>query len=156
MQRLASLPPFSTPLVDPVFEYSHAVGRSITGGYVYRGASLGSTYRGRYFYADFIDNRVWSLRLTVNTTTGEATATDVIEHTAALGEAAASPASKNNPTVTVARRQVWREPCAITCPSLNAARKRTSRFASPIWSTHAAPACRPQVWCNQYQQPPDY
>lgn len=87
------LPPFSTPLVDPVFEYSHAVGRSITGGYVYRGASLGSTYRGRYFYADFIDNRVWSLRLTVNTTTGEATATDVIEHTAALGEAAASPAS---------------------------------------------------------------
>jgi hypothetical protein len=91
--NVGSLPPFSTPLTDPIFEYSHAVGHSITGGYVYRGAALGSAYRARYFYADFIDNRVWSLRLTVNATTGEATATDVIEHTAELGAAASSPAS---------------------------------------------------------------
>jgi len=90
---IGSLPPFSTPLIDPIFEYSHAVGHSITGGYVYRGSSLGSAYRGRYFYADFVDNRMWSVRLNVNAATGDATAGDVIEHTAALGAAATSVAS---------------------------------------------------------------
>jgi len=91
--NVTSLPPYNVPLTDPIFEYSHAVGHSITGGHVYRGVSLGSTYRGRYFYADFVDNRVWSLRLTVSPSTGDATTSDVIEHTAALGAAAASPAS---------------------------------------------------------------
>jgi hypothetical protein len=27
---------------------------SVTGGFVYRGSSLGSAYRGRYFFADFV------------------------------------------------------------------------------------------------------
>lgn len=77
----------TAPLVDPVFEYDHTVGRSITGGYVYRGMAIPAV-RGRYFFADYVTRRVWSLNLRVNTTTGEAspsTAADLVEHTADLG-----------------------------------------------------------------------
>ena len=91
--NVTSQPPFSQPLTEPIFEYSHAEGRSITGGVVYRGTSLGTSYRGRYFFADFIRSRVWSILLTVNATTGEATASDLVEHTADLGGGAASPSS---------------------------------------------------------------
>jgi len=81
-------PAFSQPLTDPVFEYTHDQGHSITGGFIYRGTALGSSFRGRYFFGDFIDGRVSSLRLTVNPSTGEATSGDLIEHTADLGAAA--------------------------------------------------------------------
>ena len=76
------------PLVDPVYEYAHTVGQSITGGFVYRGAGLPSTYRGRYFFADYVQGRVWSLLLAVDPGTGEATASDLIDHTADLGGSA--------------------------------------------------------------------
>ena len=92
--NVTTLAPYSQPLVDPIFEYSHSVGASVTGGYVYRGTALGAAYRGRYFFADFVSSRVWSIRLTVSPTTGEATASDLIEHTSEIGaQAAASPAS---------------------------------------------------------------
>lgn len=73
-----------TPLTDPIFEYNHTVGRSITGGYVYRGTRLDG-YQGRYFFADFITRRVWSLGLNIDAGTGEATAGNLLEHTAAFG-----------------------------------------------------------------------
>jgi glucose/arabinose dehydrogenase len=82
--NVTSLPPAFTPLTDPIHEYDHSQGSSITGGYVYRGAALGPTFRGRYFFADFIRSRVWSLALTVGSG-GEASASDVREHTAELG-----------------------------------------------------------------------
>lgn len=84
---------FSLPLRDPVWEYGRAVGRSITGGFVYRGLALGSEFAGRYFFADFVSSRVWSVALTVSASTREAAAGDLIEHTADLAGAAASPAS---------------------------------------------------------------
>jgi len=86
--NVASLPPFPLPLTDPIHEYSHAEGRAITGGLVYRGSALGSSYTGRYFFADFISNRVWSLALATDSVTGEATAAGVFEHTAELGSSA--------------------------------------------------------------------
>jgi hypothetical protein len=55
-------------------------GRSITGGYVYRGSSIPAA-RGRYFFADYVTNQIWSFRQS-----GDA-ATDVVEHTAELGTA---------------------------------------------------------------------
>jgi glucose/arabinose dehydrogenase len=85
--NITSLPPAYTPLVEPIHEYDHTVGQSITGGYVYRGTALGATYRGRYFFADFVASRVWSLSLVIDPN-GEARATDVQEHTAELGGAA--------------------------------------------------------------------
>lgn len=58
-----SLPPAYTPLTDPIYEYSHSLGGSISGGYVYRGAQMCS-FIGRYFYADYITGRIWSFELT--------------------------------------------------------------------------------------------
>ena len=82
--NVTSLPPAFMPLIDPIHEYDHSVGASITGGYVYRGTALGPSMRGRYFFADFIRSRVWSLALEIFSN-GEARAVDVREHTAELG-----------------------------------------------------------------------
>jgi hypothetical protein len=82
-----SMPPAFTPLIDPIWEYSHTDGNVITGGYVYRGTALGAPYQGRYFFADFGFSRVWSIALTINPSTHEATASNLMEHTAELGTA---------------------------------------------------------------------
>ncbi|MFZ1517955.1 MAG: PQQ-dependent sugar dehydrogenase [Ignavibacteriaceae bacterium] len=44
----------------PIWEYSHSVGFSITGGYVYRGPNLPDLY-GKYIYADYVMAKIWSL-----------------------------------------------------------------------------------------------
>lgn len=85
--NVGSLPPAYLPLTDPIHEYDHTAGQSITGGFVYRGAALGPAWRGRYFFADFITSRVWSIALAVGAN-GEATASDRRDHTADLGGAA--------------------------------------------------------------------
>ena len=85
--NVLTLPPAYTPLVDPIHEYDHSTGSSITGGYVYRGSALGAAFRGRYFFADFIESRVWSMALTLDAG-GEARASDVREHTNELGGSA--------------------------------------------------------------------
>lgn len=77
--------PAYTPLTDPIWEYSHSVGASITGGYVYRGTMLGCEFFGRYFYGDFVSRRLFSIALVIDPNTGEATATNEIEHTADVG-----------------------------------------------------------------------
>ncbi len=80
---LPGLPPAYTPLTDPMVDYPRQVGASVTGGYVYRGGALPSTYRGRYFMADFF-GRVFSLGLTLDGN-GEGHVADVLEHTSELG-----------------------------------------------------------------------
>lgn len=81
-----SLPP-SGPLVDPTFEYDHTVGRSITGGFVYRGSNNPSM-QGRYVFGDFVRGRIWSLALSVDPASGEAVATDFRDHTADIAAGA--------------------------------------------------------------------
>ena len=46
-------------LVDPVIEYSHGVGNSITGGYVYRGAAI-PELGGRYVFGDFSQGKIFA------------------------------------------------------------------------------------------------
>ncbi len=45
----------------PVAEYSHSLGCSVTGGFVYRGATYG-LMQGMYFYADYCSGRIWGLK----------------------------------------------------------------------------------------------
>jgi glucose/arabinose dehydrogenase len=47
-------------LIDPIWEYHHDVGKSITGGFVYRGKKL-PELEGAYLYADYVTARVWAL-----------------------------------------------------------------------------------------------
>jgi glucose/arabinose dehydrogenase len=82
--NVTSRPPAFLPLVDPIHEYSRASGQSVTGGYVYRGRSLGAAYAGRYFFADYVQGRVWSLAITVDSQ-GEGRASSLMEHTADFG-----------------------------------------------------------------------
>jgi glucose/arabinose dehydrogenase len=83
-EHVTSRPPAFLPLTDPIHEYDHSLGSSITGGHVYRGQALGAAYAGRYFFGDFIRSRVWSIGLNVGAN-GEAAATARTEHTAELG-----------------------------------------------------------------------
>jgi glucose/arabinose dehydrogenase len=83
--NVTSRPPAFLPLTEPIHEYDHTVGHSITGGYVYRGAALGALYQGRYFFGDYIQSRVWSIALAVDPASGEARASNLIEHTSDLG-----------------------------------------------------------------------
>src|SRR5262245_28726982 len=46
--------------VPPIYFYDHSVGQSITGGYVYRGE--GEALQGQYFFADFVQAKVFTLR----------------------------------------------------------------------------------------------
>jgi glucose/arabinose dehydrogenase len=77
-------PPAFRPLVDPIFEYGHVPGGSVTGGYVYRGTALGDGFRGRYLFADFVTGRIWSLALSIEEG-GDARALDLRDHTVELG-----------------------------------------------------------------------
>ncbi len=82
--NVTSRPPAFLPLVDPIHEYGRAAGQSVTGGYVYRGRALGAAYTGRYFFADYVQGRVWSIALALDSQ-GEARASGLMEHTTELG-----------------------------------------------------------------------
>ena len=75
--------PAYPPLMNPLVDYPRDIGRTVTGGYVYRGGALPPRYRGRYFMADFF-GRVFSLGLAIGPT-GEASVSDYLEHTTELG-----------------------------------------------------------------------
>ena len=53
-------PPGELQLIDPVAEYSHSLGCSVTGGMVYRGAAL-PEWNGVYVYGDYCSGIVWGL-----------------------------------------------------------------------------------------------
>ncbi|NTU41754.1 MAG: PQQ-dependent sugar dehydrogenase [Nitrospirales bacterium] len=52
--------------VPPVFEYSHTLGCSVTGGYIYRGTEF-SGLSGVYLFADLCSGRIWGLHRTQET-----------------------------------------------------------------------------------------
>lgn len=46
--------------IEPVWEYDHQIGKSITGGVVYNGSKL-PELKGMYLYADYVSGRIWAL-----------------------------------------------------------------------------------------------
>lgn len=71
------------PATPPVFEYGRDNGRSIIGGFVYRGTALPSAYQGRYFFGDFGSGRVWSAGPVPGAVPGPPPF--LLEHTAEVG-----------------------------------------------------------------------
>ncbi len=58
-------PPGSDPgdtsgFTMPVIEYDRAAGKSVTGGYVYRGSAY-PNLNGVYLYGDFVSGRIWGM-----------------------------------------------------------------------------------------------
>lgn len=55
-----STTPCTGPYIDPIVQYDHSQGVSITGGYVYRGKSIDALL-GSYLYADFKTGLLWRI-----------------------------------------------------------------------------------------------
>jgi len=78
-------------LTPPVYEYTHSVGLSVTGGYVYRGCAL-PEIRGTYIFADYQNSKFFSFRYNGTTVTSFADRTSEFSGLAqpsAFGEDAA-------------------------------------------------------------------
>ena len=63
-------------MIEPIFEYDHMVGKSITGGTVYRGTRV-PELAGKYLYADYVSGKVYAL--TYDAATKQATHNDSVE-----------------------------------------------------------------------------
>ena len=48
-------------MIDPIWEYHHSLGVSITGGNVYRGKAI-AELQGMYLYADYLSSKCWALK----------------------------------------------------------------------------------------------
>jgi quinoprotein glucose dehydrogenase len=51
-------------LIEPIWEYHHAIGKSITGCHVYRGKRVADLV-GKYLYADYVSGKIWALHYDV-------------------------------------------------------------------------------------------
>ncbi len=77
-------------LTAPVHDYGHSLGRSVTGGYVYRGGAIAGL-QGAYLFGDYQSGRIWTMRWSGGAISdlAERTAEIVVEHPASFGEDAA-------------------------------------------------------------------
>lgn len=67
----------------PIHTYTHSLGCSITGGYVYRGCAI-PALQGTYFFADYCQARIWSFRVVGGAVTQFTTRTTELDPPGAL------------------------------------------------------------------------
>jgi glucose/arabinose dehydrogenase len=67
-ERVENTPLGPGKLVNPVAQYTHDDGCSVTGGYVYRGSNAG--LRGRYIYGDYCSGNIWTFKIASGKATG--------------------------------------------------------------------------------------
>jgi len=72
-------------LIEPVAEYDHTLGNSITGGYVYRGSAIPGLV-GRYVFADFGSGRIWHIANDASPTQAATGALDTNFNISSFGE----------------------------------------------------------------------
>jgi glucose/arabinose dehydrogenase len=48
-------------MIEPIWEYHHDIGKSVTGGHVFRGGRL-PELDGMYLYADYVSGKLWALK----------------------------------------------------------------------------------------------
>lgn len=53
--------PVNDKMIEPIWEYNHILGKSITGGFVYRGKQF-PELDGWYLYADYVSGKIWALK----------------------------------------------------------------------------------------------
>lgn len=53
--------PVNDKMIEPIWEYNHLLGKSITGGFVYRGKQF-PELDGWYLYADYVSAKIWALK----------------------------------------------------------------------------------------------
>ena len=51
----------SDKFIEPIWEYHHSIGKSITGGHVYRGKNV-PALDGVYLFADYVSGFVWGIK----------------------------------------------------------------------------------------------
>jgi glucose/arabinose dehydrogenase len=62
------IPCDSSGLTRPIHVYNHVGHCSVTGGYVYRGSAIPDMY-GKYFFADYCSDQIWTLCVVNNAST---------------------------------------------------------------------------------------
>jgi hypothetical protein len=83
-QPLCAGPP-APVFLDPVWEYSHARGCSITGGYVVRDPALPALL-GRYVYGDYCNGALWSIVLEAPDAHGDTDTGEDVSSLTSFGE----------------------------------------------------------------------
>jgi glucose/arabinose dehydrogenase len=77
--------PIHDSLIEPIIDYPHPTGASVTGGYVYRGAKYPSL-KGVYIYGDYVTGTIWGLRYEHGRVTDQGTLLQQPRNISSFGE----------------------------------------------------------------------
>ena len=74
-----------TGLIKPIYEYTHSVGYSITGGRICQDNNI-PNLKGAYIYADFVVGKIWALFTRDDNNYENVLLTDAVPQISSFGE----------------------------------------------------------------------